>query len=92
MNKQPVFGLLDCLKLRADQFHVVAIKNAGIGQVDREIQGRLPAYRRQQSELSRALPEHRGLNADDLFNILARERLDIRAIGQFGIGHDGGRV
>ena len=36
--------------------------------------------------------EHLGFDADDLFDVVARERLDVGAIGQFGIGHDGGGV
>ena len=37
-------------------------------------------------------PEHLRFYADDLLNVLARERLDVGAIGKVGIGHDGGRV
>src|SRR5579863_5121134 len=38
------------------------------------------------------MAEHLAFDADNLFHIAARERLDIGAIGKFGIGHDGGRV
>ena len=55
LEKQTVFGLLDGLKLRANQLYVIAIKNAGIGKIDSEIQGRLTADRRQQRKLARAL-------------------------------------
>src|SRR5581483_5919786 len=35
---------------------------------------------------------HLRLNANDLFQILARKRLDVRAVGHLGIGHDGRRI
>ena len=31
-------------------------------------------------------------DADDLFDVLVGERLDVGAVGELGIGHDGGRV
>jgi hypothetical protein len=36
--------------------------------------------------------EHLRLDADDLFDVIAGERLDVGAVGELGIGHDGGRV
>src|SRR5579863_8764359 len=36
--------------------------------------------------------EHLGFNTDDLFDVLACERLDVSTVGQLGIGHDGGRI
>ena len=35
---------------------------------------------------------HLPLDADDLFEIFQRERLDVGAVGRLRIGHDGGRV
>ena len=32
------------------------------------------------------------LDADDFFQIFARERLDVSAVGELRIGHDGGRI
>ena len=55
-EEQPVFGLLDGVELRADQLHVVLFENAGIGQIDGEIQSSLAADRRQQRELPLRLP------------------------------------
>ncbi len=43
-EEQPVFGLLDGVDFRADQFDAVAIENAGFGQFDGKIQGGLSAY------------------------------------------------
>ncbi len=54
LEQQAVFGLLDRLELGADQLHVVAIENPGIGKIDGEIQGRLPADGGQQRKLARA--------------------------------------
>jgi hypothetical protein len=36
--------------------------------------------------------EHLGFNADNFFDVFVGERLDVGAVGQLGIGHDGGRV
>src|ERR1019366_1291517 len=94
LEQQPVLSLLDRLKLCANQLHVIAVQNPRIGQIDGQIQRRLPAHRRQQRKLPRArlIREHLRFNADDLFNVLTRQRLNVCAVGKFGIGHDGGRV
>src|SRR6185312_5504822 len=65
-----------------------------VGEFYREIQRSLSANRWQQCELPFAagVAQHLALNTDDLFKILARERLDICAISQLRISHDGGGV
>ncbi len=83
-EEQPVFGLLDGVDFGADQFDAVAIEDAGFGQFDRKVQGGLSADRGEQ-----------GIGAffgDDLFEVGAAERLDVGAVGQFRIRHDGGRI
>ena len=84
LEQQTVFGLLDGVDFGADQFDAVALEHAGFGQFDGKIQRGLSAYGREQ----RVGPFLR----DDFFQILAAERLDVSAVGQFRIGHDGGRI
>ena len=93
-EEQAVFGLLDGFKLGADELDVVAIENAGVGQIDGEVERRLAADGRQQGEFAGVglRREHLRFNADDLFDVFVGERLDVGAVGQLGIGHDGGRV
>ncbi len=51
-EEQAVFGLLDGFELGADEFDVVAVEDAGVGQIDGEIEGRLAADCRQKSEFA----------------------------------------
>ena len=55
-----------------------------------KIQRGLSADGRQNGESGAG--RHLALDADDLFQIFARERLDVSAVGDLRIGHDGGRV
>ena len=45
LEQQPVFGLLDRVDLRADQFHSVPVEDARLGERHREIQAGLAAHR-----------------------------------------------
>ena len=68
-----------------------------VGKIDGKIQCRLTADGWQECKFSRrfaraASTQHLGFNANDLFDVLMRERLDVGAVGQVGVGHDGGRV
>ena len=84
-EQQPVFGLLDRIDFRADQFDAVLVEHAGFGQLDRKVQAGLSADRREQ----RVGP----LFADDLLRRYSTaERLDVGAVGQLRIGHDGRRI
>src|SRR5258708_7131702 len=83
-EQQPVFGLLNRFDLRADQLHAVLVEHAGLRESDRQIETSLPADGRKQ----RIGP----FTADDLFGELDGERLDVGAVRQLGIGHDGGGV
>ncbi len=94
LEEEAVFGLLDRFELRADQLDIIFVEDACVGEIDGEIECRLSAYGGQQRELAGAafVSEHLRLDADDLFDVLACERLDVGAVGEFGVGHDGGRV
>ena len=87
---EAVFRFLDRLDVRADQDHVVLFQHAAVREFDRQIQRGLPADGRQHGKTRSG--RHFPLDADDLFQILERERLDISAVGRLRIGHDGGRV
>jgi hypothetical protein len=72
--------MLDSIELRANQFDAVFIENAGFGELDGEVQAGLAADGRKEGVGS--------LRCDDCFEIFLRERLDVGAVGDFGIGHD----
>ncbi len=62
LEEQTVFGLLDGFELGADQLDVVAVENAGVGQIDGEVEGGLAADGGQQSKFcpeARAVGQHR---------------------------------
>ena len=93
-EEQPVFRHLDGPELRANQFDVVFLQHAGIGQLYCQIKRGLSADGGQQGKNSPAgdAGAHLRFNANDLFQILARERLDISTVGHLRISHDGGRI
>ncbi len=84
LELEAVFGQLDGARLRADQLHAILRQHPGPLKVHGQVQPGLPAHGRQQ----RIGP----LGGDDLLDNLDGERLDVRGIGQLGVGHDGGRV
>ena len=79
-EEEAVFGLLDGRDIRADQLHVVLFEDAAVGKFDGKIQCGLSADGGQHGE-SRA-GRHLALDADDLFEIFQRERLDVGAVGR----------
>src|SRR5207249_3369872 len=83
LELQPIFGDLDGRDRRADQLDAVLRQRSRVGEIDGEIERRLPADSRQQRIRPLALDDH----ADDF----RRERLDIGAIRQLRVGHDRGR-
>ena len=93
-EEQPVFRHLDGPELRANQFDVVFLQHAGIGQLYCQIKRGLSADGGQQGKNSPAgdAGTHLRFNANDFFQILACERLDISAVGHLRISHDGGRI
>ena len=84
LEQVAVLGLLDGRQPGADEFHTGAVEHAGLGQFDRQIQAGLAADGRQQ--------RIRAFRGDDLFQHRARERLDVGAVGEIRVGHDGRRV
>ncbi len=72
----------------------VLVEDAGVGKIDGEIERGLSADGRQQREHAGAafVLEHLRFDANDLFDVFLGERLDVGAVGEVGIGHDGGRV
>ncbi len=96
LEQQPVLSLLDGFEPGPDHLHVVLFENAGVRKIDREVESGLTADRGQQSNLADALTVAAGhaitFAADDFFHVLPGQRLDVGAIREFRVGHDGGRV
>ena len=93
-EEEAVFGLLDGFELGADELDVVAVEDAGVGELDGEVEGGLAADGGQEGELAGGGigGEHFGFEADDFLDVLVGEGLDVGAVGELGVGHDGGRV
>jgi hypothetical protein len=79
-----VFGTADGLQGRAEKAHVVLLEDSGVREVDGEVQPRLAAERREETLRAFAL--------DDAFEDGDGERLDVHAVGDVEVGHDGGGV
>ena len=79
-----VFGAADGVERRAEQPDAVSVENAGVGELDGEIQPRLPAERGQNAV--RRLPR------DDALQRLDRERLDIDHVGDVFVRHNRGGI
>ena len=77
--------------LRADELHVVLLEHAAVGKLDRQIERGLSAHGRQDGK-ARRRGRHLALDANNLFQIFAGQRLDVSAVGDLRIGHDGGRI
>ena len=60
------------------------LEHAGLGELNREVERRLAAHRRQQGVGP--------LPLDDGGEHVGLERLDVGAVGKVGVGHDRGRV
>ncbi len=84
LEPQAVFGNLDGAQRGADQLDAIFFEDSAFRQLDGQIQARLPAHGGQQ----RLRPFH----GNNLFEVFLRQRLDIGAVGDFGIGHDRRRV
>src|SRR5581483_9300220 len=91
-EEEAVFGLLDGAELGADEDDVVLVEDAAVGEIDGEVEGSLAADGGQYGELAGLALHHFRLDANDFFEIVRGERLDIGAVGHLGVGHDGGRV
>ncbi len=79
-----VFGELDRVDRRTEQFDAVLLEDTGVVQFDREIQSGLAAERRQK--------RIRAFARDDLFDRCDGKRLEVDRIGNLGIGHDRRRI
>ena len=84
LEEQPVLGLLDGFDFGADQLDAVLVEHAGFGQLHGKIEAGLAADGGEQSI--------RTFAANHFFGEGDAERLDVGAVGQLGIGHDGGRI
>src|ERR1039458_852662 len=52
LEEQAVFSFLDGFELGADQLHVVAVENAGVSEIDGEVESGLAADSRQKREFA----------------------------------------
>ena len=84
LEQLSIFALRDRLRTGADQFYLVPRECAVAIKLHRRIQRRLPAHRWQKRV--------RLFSSNDGFDHFCRDRLDVSAIGELGIGHDRGRV
>ena len=87
---QPVFRLLDGIDIRADQPDVVLVENPAVRKFDRQIERGLSAHCWKNGKAGTR--RHLALHPNDLFQVLAAERLNVSAVGRLGIGHDGRRI
>ena len=71
--------------LRADQLDVVLFEHAAVGKLDGEVERGLSADGGQNGKARAG--RQLALDANDLFQIFAGERLDVSAVGDLGIGH-----
>ena len=84
LEELAVLGPVDHRERRADQFDVELVEEARLCELAREIERGLPAHRRQQ-RIGPLAAE----NGRDSFEV---ERLEIRPVGEAGVGHDRRRV
>src|SRR5690606_29095524 len=79
-----VLALLDRRDVRADELDAVLREHARLVERDRRVERGLPAERGQERVGA--------LLGDDRREDLGRDRLDVRGVGELGVGHDRGRV
>ena len=84
-----ILGLVDGVRGGADHLDVEFCQRALLAQRQRAVQRGLAAHGRQQRK---AAGNDVAFLLDDLGDDLGRDRLDIGRIGQFRVGHDGGRI
>ncbi len=82
---RPILCPLNRRRVRADHAAIVLGQYPRLERRHRAIQTRLPADGRQNRAHRRAPP---GLDRQNLVNHVRRNRLDIGAVGGFGVGHD----
>jgi len=84
LEQCPVLGLLDGRQFGTDQLHTELLQDPHLGHGDRRIERRLAAQGRQDRVGALLFYDH----GQDL----RRDRLDVGAVGEIGVSHDGGRV
>ena len=80
----PGLGPVDGRVVGAQQLHTVALERAVLGQSHGQVEGGLAAQGGQQGVGP--------LPLDDPCHHFGHQRLDVGAVGERGVGHDGGRV
>ena len=80
-----VLGQVDGVQVDADELGAVLLPQAEFAALDGQVQGRLPAHRRQDGV-------DLGLLAQNLLDGLRRQRQQVDVVGRHRVGHDGGRV
>ena len=84
LEQPAVFRAGDRIRIGANEFDMIALQHAAPPRLHGEIQRRLAAKRRQQRV--------RPFTADDFMEIFGRHRLKIRAVREFRVRHDRGRI
>ena len=79
-----VLAALDGVDVGTDQLDAVTLERAALVQCDRRVERRLATEGRQ----DRIGP----LLGNDALDELRRDRLDVRGVGELGVGHDGRRI
>ncbi len=79
-EEQAVFRDFDRVQRRAEKLDIIFCENARFGELDGEVQRGLAADGRKHGVWP--------FDRDDGFKIFLRERLDVSAVGDFGVGHD----
>ena len=89
LELQAVFGLVDGLGCRADQFNVVLFQHAVVPQIQRAVQRGLATHGWQDRKTTGV---ERTFLGDDLLDRLPGDGLDVGDVRRGGVGHDGRRV
>jgi len=84
LKGNPVLPLLDGVGVHTDYLHTILFKDSLFIKQQRKVQRRLSAQVGQQ--------RIRPFLADDLFQGILIQRLDIGDVGHLRVGHDGGRI
>ena len=89
-----VFAALDGFGVGADHLDAVFVERAAAEKGHGGVEGGLAAEGGQQDQLAVGLEALHLLDfpGDDLLDALGGDRLDVGAVGELRVGHDGGRV
>ncbi len=81
----PVLAALDGIEVGADQFDIVLVEDALLGQRDRGVERGLPAEGGEHGVDRGAV---RGFGREDLLDEFGGDRLDVGGVGELRVGHD----